>query len=161
MMPEFIFAKLDDPMVHGGKVGLLETPGPETGICEATGETVSYESDKFYEVLGVAKDLDAARNAGWFIPFAPDPKPEVVEEKKPQASRPSLARGLKQKDEFCPECGGRRRGRGYAHEDGCSKDSRRIQQENRSDETCPECGGSKRGRGFSHKPGCSKSCKVA
>lgn len=160
-----IFARFNDSMVLGGKVGMVVTPGPEIGTCEGTGEELSYRPDCLYEVLGVAKDLNAARAAGWFdrpVEMTPDPIPEpqvVVKEEDTEgkADFPKPAR----RDELCPECGGPRRGRGYAHKDGCSKDSRRMQQQNRSNETCPECGGMKRGRGFSHKPGCSKSCKVS
>lgn len=150
----YILALLKDPNVPGNKVGHVKTPGPLNGTCAGTGEELTYQPT-FYEVIEVAKDLNAAREAGWFKvapePVRLEPKPEVQKYEQP------IKKPAEKKPENCPECGGNRKGRGYQHKDGCKLDSRNNIA--KSKEKCPECGGLKRGRGFSHTPTCKLSVK--
>ena len=56
---------------------------------------------------------------------------------------------------LCPECSGIKKGRGYAHVNGCSLDKRASTRVRPEKPNCPVCNGPAVGRGFSHAEGCS------
>ncbi len=124
--PDKLVAKLEDPKVAGGKIGFVNTPGPVKGVCAITGVEVTYEKDPLYPVAAVVVNMSAARSAGWLD----SPLFAVIEEEQSETvdtpSAPSQKRTppKSKKPKTCPECGGKRRGRGYIHGTGCSLDSR-------------------------------------
>lgn len=157
MMTKLFWAKVNDPKVYKHKVVPLESPGSEIAVCEDTGEEVCYKPVRFCEVESVVTSLEAARNRGW---FEGDPVSEPVEEpQKAEKANPPKKNVKPEPDrpKFCPECGGRRLGRGYVHAEDCSKKTHVLTP--KTVETCPTCGGSKKGRGYRHKPDCPDSCK--
>ena len=168
-------ALLDDPKVPGGKVGHVRvvpegTPNSVEGVCAGTGEKVVYSPDPLYDVLAVAVDEEAARVAGWqhrpqttvaVVEGESETETEVVAETvaAPEVEVPAPPKKKEKVERIppkpCPECGGRKIGRGYSHAEGCSL---RVVKKvsDKPKEVCPHCGGPKRGRGFSHKPDCSR-----
>jgi hypothetical protein len=151
-----IYARLDDPKVQGGVIGLLSSPGPEKGTCEGTGEDISYCPHPFHPVLAVAKDMDAARIAGWFERIQDERiLPVTAEDKSLESPTPAI---VVVKADTCSECGGPRRGRGYTHKEGCSLNSRASAS--KSNEVCSGCGGPRRGRGYTHKKGCRLDSRI-
>lgn len=172
MALKLILAKLNDPMVPGGKIGHIRTPGPLTGVCAGTGETLTYEPDRLYDILEVAKNWAAAKVAGWVrrppervvqpaTPHVTDTSDADIPGDVVKASSVAVATiaPAPSKPKVCPECKGQRRGRGYAHAEGCSQDSRNtVVHYDKDKAVCPECKGTRRGRGFAHRDGCKLSC---
>lgn len=117
---EIILARLNDPMVIGGKIGYVETPGDIEGVCDGTGVKITYKKDPLYPITAVAVNRDAAIQAGWFDKQRPLPQPEpkepkigpIVDQPKPKPI---------DKPKTCPKCGGKRRGRGYSHMESCTR----------------------------------------
>jgi hypothetical protein len=158
-----LLAKIDDGKTLFGKLSWVKTPGKQSIVAYDTQREITFEPHLLYPVVAVCENMD---NAFGLIPdYVPVPKvkpePQVVEENAAEDEVALQVEDKPQKNGNCEKCGGRKRGRGYAHIAGCELDSRVIlaakQAESRKNgETCPECGGGKRGRGFSHGDKCSK-----
>ncbi len=129
-----ILAKVNDPMVSGGKIVHVFTPGSLTGTCAGTGVELTYERDSLYPVTAVAVDMEAARLAGWFakaVKKVPTTVEEVAAaEAELQEEDIVLPSALQKpptgppKPKTCPKCGGPRRGRGYTHASNCENKSK-------------------------------------
>lgn len=130
---------LADPMTEHGKMGFTRPPKPdedhETANCDVCGTELQFVKDSLYPIKAVACP---GCQPNWIPVPRYEPKSAVVASE----SRP----------ETCPDCGGKRAGRGYAHNEGCDVATVKPKGEVK---TCPACGGPKRGKGYTHKPDCS------
>ena len=132
---EYIKAHLGDKMVLHGKVGFVaiatdDDEKTETAACDVCGKEYTYVPDKLYPVEAVAcKDC----KTDWIPPVRSEP----------------VAATLDDRPETCPDCGGPRKGRGYAHSEDCP-----TLPANKPVKTCDDCGGPASGKGYAHKPDC-------
>lgn len=133
-MRELMQCHLDDPMVQNGKVGFTHWPAEDEkgikGNCDVCGAELEYVKDSTYPILAVAC---RGCKQDWIPPIQFEPKVVAPVD-------------------TCDECGGPRRGRGYAHKDGCSEATGAAAT--KEVETCDKCGGPRRGRGFMHTDSC-------
>jgi hypothetical protein len=140
---EVIQAHLNDPRTPHGKIGFVtvataDDENTAPGACDVCATKYTYVPDKTYPVDAIAcKDC----KTDW-VPSLPVYDPRVIVAK--DDDRP----------ETCPDCGGSRKGRGYAHAAECS-----TLPANKPVKTCEACGGPASGKGYAHKPDCSTQKK--
>jgi len=129
---------------------MLVCPRPfEKILALACGEECK-KNDKFWNNQNeIVKSVNVANKTEWdeqeSVPLACD-KDEVTKEEVETLVKLT-----------CPECGGHKRGRGFAHNKNCSLDAKNKLAKTEATEVCPLCGGRKKGRGFIHANDCKNS----
>ncbi len=130
-----VYVTLDDPKLPFAKVGkvLCSDTGVETAclVCE---KPLKIHRDKLYEIIDVFCD-EKCLAQGY----------ESIEVSSSDVVATKSQRGV------CEKCGGKSRGRGWSHNEGCPELA-----EVKPSRKCEECGGGAKGRGFRHVEGCSK-----
>jgi len=156
-----VYGLVENPKLAFPRVTCLRPDGEEEDECAGCGNMVKYEPPKGEVLISVCCCDECAHDAGYYpvrpVEVAPAPvevEPEPQEEVKEEKPKPPPG----PKKGNCPECDGPPRGRGWAHEEGCTK-ATGLKDPNRKPNKgpCPVCGGAPYKRGWIHTEGCSNS----
>ncbi len=137
----YVHALIEDPKLSFLKTTLLRTSDEgKKAQCTSCGKTVFLKETSIHPITDVFCSNSCYINVHEFLPIPP-------ESTAPQQSSYKAVNSEK-----CEKCGGKRKGKGWAHNEGCSLDTRPKGPKS----FCPKCNGPARGRGFIHTTNCIK-----
>ena len=140
----YVHALIEDPKLSFLKTTFLRTNNEgKLATCSFCNKKIHIKDTPQHPIIDVFCSKACYASGHEFLPF---PTESIV-------SRPNSYKAVNA--EKCSECGGKRRGKGWAHNEGCSLDTRPRGPKS----FCPECQGGARGRGYIHYDNCPKKLR--